>query len=264
MADRSPRLAALWRFFRTPKGLLTIVFAVLIALAVPVEGATIAPGLLAASLAAMAIDVPILRWRNGCWEFPSGALLTGVIVAMVLTPQQPWFVAAITAAIGVASKYILRTKSANIFNPAALGLVATFYWFHTAQGWWGALPDAPLYALIVLIGTGMFITDRVNKAPLVLTFLGAYYVLFTVTAFITDPAQLVEIFRAPDLQAVLYFAFFILTDPPTSPAKYRGQIVCGVLVAVVSYAVFEWVGVAYYLLAGVLVGNVYEAVRRRR
>jgi Na+-translocating ferredoxin:NAD+ oxidoreductase RnfD subunit len=72
----------------------------------------------------------------------------------------------------------------------------------------------------------------------------------------------VEIFRTPDLQMVLFFALFILTDPPTSPTKYPHQIVCGVLVAVVSYAVFEWTGAAYYLLAGVLVGNGWEAWRR--
>lgn len=29
-----------------------------------------------------------------------------------------------------------------------------------------------------------------------------------------------------------------------------------------SYVVFEWVGAVYYLLAGVLVGNVWEAWRR--
>jgi hypothetical protein len=60
----------------------------------------------------------------------------------------------------------------------------------------------------------------------------------------------------------LYFAFFILTDPPTSPVKYRDQVICGAIVAVVSYAVFEWVGAAYYLLAGVLAGNLWEAWRR--
>ncbi len=55
-----------------------------------------------------------------------------------------------------------------------------------------------------------------------------------------------------------------LTDPPTSPVKYPDQLVCGVIVAVVSYAVFEWVGAAYYLLAGVLVGNLWEALSRMR
>jgi hypothetical protein len=67
---------------------------------------------------------------------------------------------------------------------------------------------------------------------------------------------------SPDLQAALFFAFIILTDPPTSPVKYPDQLVCGVIVAAVSFAVFEWVGAVYYLLAGVLVGNVWEAWRR--
>jgi hypothetical protein len=71
-----------------------------------------------------------------------------------------------------------------------------------------------------------------------------------------------EIFRTPDLQMALYFAFFILTDPPTSPVKNRDQVICGVIVAFVSYGVFEWVGAAYYLLAGVLAGNLWEAWRR--
>jgi len=82
------------------------------------------------------------------------------------------------------------------------------------------------------------------------------------TAFVGNPQWVAEIFRPPDIQAVLYFAFIILTDPPTSPAKYPDQITCGVIVAVVSYAVFERFGVVYFLLAGVLVGNVWEAWRR--
>ena len=64
------------------------------------------------------------------------------------------------------------------------------------------------------------------------------------------------------LHAALYFGFFILTDPPTSPTKHRDQITCGALVAVVSYVVFEWLGAVYYLLAGVLIGNLWEAWRR--
>src|SRR4029453_495924 len=87
---------------------------------------------------------------------------------------------------------------------------------------------------------------------------------FTLAAFLGDPNGVAEVFRTPDLQAVLFFAFFILTDPPTSPVKYRDQLLCGVIVAAVSYAAYEWVGAAYYLLAGVLVGNVWEAWSRWR
>jgi Na+-translocating ferredoxin:NAD+ oxidoreductase RnfD subunit len=253
------------QFFRTPKGLLTILLVALVAIAAPREGlAIIGPGLLAGIAAAMAIDAPILRWRQEDWEFPSGALLTGLIVAMLLSAREPWYVVAATSAIAVASKYAVRSTSANVFNPAALGLVVTFHLFHTTQDWWGALPNLPLYAVVVLIAAGVFITDRVNKMPLVLAFLGAYFLLFTTAAFAGDEARVEEIFRPPDLHAVLFFAFFILTDPPTSPVRYRAQMICGVLVAVVSVAVFEWIGVVYYLLAGVLAGNVWEALNRVR
>ena len=261
-----PRRDALRRFLWTPKGLLLVVLTVLVVLAAPAEGvALVAPGLAWAVGAAVLVDVPILRLRGPGWEFPSGAVLTGLIVAMVLSPHEPWYVAASTSAIAVVSKYVVRTRSANVFNPAALGLVVTFHAFDTAQNWWGALPALPLAAALgALVVTGVFITDRVNKMPLVLAFMGVYYLLFTVTAFAGDPGRVAEIFRTPDLHAVLFFAFFILTDPPTSPTRYPDQVVSGALIAVASYAVFEFVGAAHYLLAGVLAGNVWEAVRRSR
>jgi len=253
------------RFFRTPKGVLTIVLGILLAWAVPAAGVrAVMPGLLVATAAAMLLDLVILRIRGGRWEFPSGALLTALIAVMVLSPQEPWHVAAITAVIGVASKYAFRVRRANVFNPAALGLVVTFYVFNTGQSWWGALPDVTPWAIVLLAGAGIFMTHRVNKMPMVLAFLGTYFLLFTVTAFVGDPARLAEIFRAPDLQASLYFAFFILTDPPTSPTKYAHQVICGLLVASIGYAVFEWTGAAHYLLSGVLAGNLWEAVRRIR
>ena len=256
---------AVRRFFRTPKGLLILVLAPLTALAAVGEGVRlVAPGLLSAVAVAALIDAPILRKKYGAWEFPSGAVLTGLLVAMVLSPQEPWYVPAVTSALAILSKYIFRTRSANVFNPAALALVVTFYIFDTGQSWWGALPEMSLVGLAVLLVTGIFIADRVNKLPLVLVFLASYYFLFTITAFVGDPGRVSEIFRPPDLQAVLFFAFFFLTDPPTSPVKYSDQLVCGVIVAVVSYAVFEWVGAAYYLLAGVLMGNLWEALSRTR
>lgn len=251
------------RFFKTPKGLLTIILVILAVLAAPHEGIrALLPGFLGAIAAAALADLVILRVRKSVWEFPSGAVLTAMIVAMVLRAQEPWYVVSLTALVAVLSKYLLRSRSANVFNPAALAIVITFYLFHTGQSWWGALTEVNPYAQAVLLIAGIFITDRVNKMPLVLMFLGTYFLLFTVTAFVSDPQWVSEIFRPPDLEAALFFAFVILTDPPTSPAKYPDQVVCGAIVALVSYAFFEWAGVVYYLLAGVLAGNIWEAWRR--
>jgi len=259
-----PRADAIRRFFRSPKGLLIVILTMLVGLALARTGLAVMPMLLASMIAAVIVDVPILRLRGNKWSFPDGAILTGLIVAMVLSPQEPWYVAVCTSVLAIISKYVFRIGTANLFNPAALGLVITFYVFHTGQSWWGALPELPFEALVVLIGMGYFMANRVNKMPLVLAFLGAYYLLFTVLAFAGDAARVAEIFRAPDLHAVLFFAFIILTDPPTSPIRYPDQIVCGVIVAIAGFAIFESLGAAHYLLSGVLAGNVWEAWRRVR
>jgi Na+-translocating ferredoxin:NAD+ oxidoreductase RnfD subunit len=260
--SRSPKARRIKNFFKTPKGLLTIILAGFAVMAAPGQGSHAAVGLASSAIASGLVDAFILRAMKKGWEFPSGAILTAMIVTMVLRAQEPWYVVTTTSVAAILSKYIFRSRSANVFNPAALAIVASFYVFHTGQSWWGALTDIGPIGTILLAAAGIFITDRVNKTPLVLTFLGTYFLLFTVTAFLGDARWVAEIFRTPDFQAVLYFAFIILTDPPTSPAKYPDQIVCGVIVAVVSYAFFEWAGVVYYLLAGVLAGNVWEAWRR--
>jgi Na+-translocating ferredoxin:NAD+ oxidoreductase RnfD subunit len=258
----SRRLAAR-RFFRTPKGLLLLILVMLVALAAPHEGIrVVAPGLLSATMGAGAIDALILRYRRGRWEFPDGAVLTALLVAMVLSAQGPWYYAPVSAVLGVLAKYVFRSRAANVFNPAALGIVATFYVFGTGQSWWGALPELAPITQLLMVATGLFIVGRVNKLPLVLAFLGSYFLLFTIIAFTGNPAGVAEIYRTPDLQAALFFAFFILSDPPTSPVKHGDQIVYGVIVGTVSVAVFAWIGAVYYLLAGVLVGNVWEAWRR--
>lgn len=46
------------------------------------------------------------------------------------------------------------------------------------------------------------------------------------------------IFRGPDLEAALFFAFFMADDPLTCPARYGGQVTFGVIVAVASCLVF--------------------------
>lgn len=251
------------RFFRTPKGLTIIALVVVLVPAMLGEGVLLVlPELGAAVLAAVLVDAPVIRLRTGKWAFPDGALLTGLIVGMILSPHEPWYVAAATGAIAVGSKYAFRVRRANVFNPAALALVVSYHLFGTGQSWWGALADLTPWALVLLFATGIYIANRVGKMPLVVVFLGVYYALFTITAFTGDAAKVAELYIAPDLHAALFFAFFMITDPPTSPPKVRDQVVYGVIAAVVSYAVFEVFGVVYFLLAGVLVANGWEGGRK--
>ena len=257
--------ATLRRYFRTPKGLLVALLGLMTVVAAVSEGLLlVAPGVAAAVITAMVVDAPLLRWREREWLFPDGAMLTGLIVAMILSPYGAWWIAAVASAIAIASKYLLRAGSANIFNPAALALVIVFYAFDAGHSWWGALDDAPVLTLAALFATGIYITNRVNKVPLVLTFLGTYYLLVTLAAFMGQSERVAGLYRMPDVNAALYFAFFMVTDPPTSPPKRRDQVIFGMIVAATSFAAFEITRSAHYLLAGLLAANAWEAVRRRR
>lgn len=251
------------RFFRTPKGILILVFAALMAIAVPVAGtSTVLPGVLGATAAAVIVDVGIVWVMKGGWSFPSGALLTGLIIAMVLSPIEPFYVPIFTSILAIVSKHLFRTRLANVFNPAALGIVVASVIFSGGQSWWGALPTLGVVAVVVLVAAGLFVGDRINKLPLILMFLGCYFGMFTIASVFGDPTRIAEIFRTPDLQAVLFFAFFMVDDPPTCPVKYRDQLIFAMIVATASYAVFMFFGVVYYLPAGLLIANGWEAWRR--
>src|SRR5579863_2017565 len=152
------------RFFQTPKGLLTAILAGLILMAAPEQGLRqVGVGLGSAVLAAGITDAVILRFRKKRWQYPSGAVLSAAIIVMVLRAQEPWYVSAVASVIAVLSKYVLRGREANVFNPAALALVVSYYVFHAGQSWWGAQSDAGGLAQLVLVAAGVFITNRVNK-----------------------------------------------------------------------------------------------------
>ena len=166
-----------------------------------------------------------------------------------------------TVAVAILSKHALRTHWSNIFNPAARALVAVAVFLNTGQDWWGALPDLGILGVVVLLIAGALIADRINKLPMILTFFGVYFALFTVAGAYRSPT-VSEIFVTPDLQAALFFAFFMLDDPPTSPVRHEDQVVFGVIVATVSYFVFMRFGGVYFLPAGLLAGNLWESARR--
>lgn len=250
------------RFLRTPKGLLILGFAFLLIPAIRNQRLDlVAPRLLGSMAAAMALDAIIIRRRRSRWHFPDGAMLTALIVAMILDPHEPWYVGAVTSMIAVVSKYALRVRKANVFNPAALALVIAYYLFGSAENWWGAVPDARFGIAVVLV-VGVIIAQRVDKTPAMFAFLIVYYALASALAFLGDPAKVAELYRSPDVNAAAFFAVFMVTDPPTSPSRTRDQVTFGAITGVVALAAYRIIGSAYYLLAGVLVANAWDAWRR--
>lgn len=259
-------MTAFTRFARTPKGILTLILATLAAVAGRVEGMSLVlPGVVSAVGTAIVLDAVQFRRRRGRWAFPQGAMLTGLLIALILNPFSPWHVFAAASAIAVLSKHAVRTRAANVFNPAAVGLFAVYYLFDAGHSWWGSLPGImPAAAMPLLIASDVVVVRRIRKQPLVLAFLACHFICFTAVSLVGDAALVADVFVPPDLNAALFFAGFMITDPPTSPTRLPDQVACGAIVAVASFLVFVYTGLAHYLLSGVLVGNVFEAALRVR
>ncbi|MBV9581207.1 MAG: RnfABCDGE type electron transport complex subunit D [Chloroflexi bacterium] len=257
--DDAPKLPL---FLRTPKGQLLCIFGLLLLIAAPFDGGlAVLPHVLVAVLAACVLDVLLGYWYTHRWITPTSALLSGLIVAFILGAQEPWLVVAWVAAFASISKRVFATQREHIFNPAALALLGSALFFSSGQSWWGALGDAPGVFALVLVACGVFIVDRLNKFGLVLAFLATYFAAFAAVSLL-NAASVTEMFRTPFVQSALFLAFFMLTDPPTSPNRLVDQVWYGVIAGVVA-VVCQLLGAGQvYLLLGVLAANVWLAVRR--
>ncbi|MGZ4123782.1 MAG: RnfABCDGE type electron transport complex subunit D, partial [Tumebacillaceae bacterium] len=189
-----------------------------------------------------------------------GGVLTGLIVTLVLSSATPWYQVAGTVAIALVSKHVLKIKRRPIFNPAAVGLLVAIPLFSSEQSWWGSMPNFPAWGVGFVLVAGYLVTSKVNKFPQVFTFLGVY-LLIMLGLGLAHVGDTTDVLRNPFINATLFLAFFMVTDPPTSPAKYGEQVVFGFIAAIVSVIVYLIFGGLAYLLVGLLVANAWNALR---
>jgi Na+-translocating ferredoxin:NAD+ oxidoreductase RnfD subunit len=194
---------------------------------------------------------------------PDGAVTTGLIIALILSATTSWYIVAATSIMAILSKHLLVHNKKPIFNPAAFGLLMSILFLRTGQSWWGAFGDLPAWTVVFLLVGGYRVTNRVNKFPQVFSFLGTYFILLFIMG-IFNIGDAADALRSPFINASLFFALFMLTDPPTSPAKNKDQVVFGILSAVVGAVVYGLFGGLMYLFIGLLIGNLYHLLLKRR
>ncbi|HJP78302.1 MAG TPA: hypothetical protein VJ914_28775 [Pseudonocardiaceae bacterium] len=256
------------RFARTPKGVLLGILPILIALTAPgASGGTGRAWLVAgiAAATAAATDLIAFAIRKHGLLLPDGALLTGLIVGMILDPSLPlWQIAAVSAG-AILTKHLIRVRRGHVLNPAAAALVGAGLIGVKAQSWWG-VSSAPWYLILpVLIVTGLFVTDRVNRLPMVGAYLVTYYGAAIIGLFAGLAGRLSESYQSPFVNAALFAALVMLTDPPTSPAKRTDQLRYGMVCAIAGLVFVVLARQLYFLPLGLLVGNLWVVfVRSQR
>ncbi|HLK87836.1 MAG TPA: RnfABCDGE type electron transport complex subunit D [Candidatus Binataceae bacterium] len=161
------------------------------------------------------------------------AAITALSLTLLLRADNLWAMPA-AAALAIASKFALCVDRKHLFNPANFGIVAALAllpgtWISAGQ--WGS--DVTLAGWMIV--AGMTVANRARRADMSLSFL-----LFYLGALAARVAWLGQRWNVWTHQltsgALLLFAFFMISDPMTTPDDARGRVVHAAVVAAIAYA----------------------------
>ncbi|MCM2535324.1 RnfABCDGE type electron transport complex subunit D [Neobacillus pocheonensis] len=251
------------KWLKTPKGYMAIaMLAYLLIASIGYKNLMGIKNAVAAVILAVVGDILFNVLKKRKWTMPDGAVITGLIIALILSSATSTGIIAATAVLAILSKHLLVYKKKPIFNPAAFGLLLSVLFFKTGQSWWGAFGDLPAWTILFLLVGGYIITNRIHKFPQVFAFLGTSFVLLALMGHF-NIGDAVDALRPPFINATLFFGFFMLTDPPTSPVKDKDQVVFGILTAAIGTVIYAIFGGLIYLFIGLCLGNLYSYLKKR-
>ena len=165
---------------------------------------------------------------------PMSALITSMSLALLLRTDVI-ALAMLAAVIAIGSKFVIRFRGKHVFNPANVALVSLMLisdkaWVSSGQ--WGSAAIGA-FALACL---GFLVLTRARRSETTIAFVVAYAALLVGRAlWLGDPLSI----PLHQLQsgALLIFAFFMISDPKTSPNARGGRLIYGVFVASVAYTI---------------------------
>ena len=178
------------------------------------------------------------------------ALISGLSLCLLLRTNDP-ALAVLAGAVTVASKFVIRVGGKHVFNPTNFGLVALMLltnsvWVSPAQ--WGT---AAFFAFLMACA-GTLVVNRAARSDVTFAFLAFYCaLLFGRSLYLGEPMT-IPVHRL-ESGGLLLFAFFMISDPKTTPNSRLGRIVFGALVAYgawyVQFRLFRTNGLLWSLAA---------------
>jgi Na+-transporting NADH:ubiquinone oxidoreductase subunit NqrB len=165
-------------------------------------------------------------WKLPMFD-PKSALISGLSLCLLLRTNS-LVVAALAATLAILCKFVLRWRGKHIFNPTNFAVVAMLIagtaW--TSPGQWG---NVAFFAFLMACCGGL-VVNRAARSDVTFAFLIAYgAILFGRSLWLgqkfTVPLHQVE------NGAFLLFAFFMISDPRTTPDSRIGRLLFASLVA---------------------------------
>ncbi len=174
------------------------------------------------------------RWHSHRPFDPRSALISGLSLCLLLRTNSLWL-AALAALLAIGGKSILRWKGKHLFNPTNFALVVLLAltdgraWVSSGQ--WGNVA----FFGFLLVCCGGLVIHRAGRADVTLAFLLFYVGLTLARTFQLGDPLAIPIHRL-ESGALLIFAFFMISDPRTTPNSRAGRIVFAAAVAFVGWS----------------------------
>jgi len=189
-------------------------------------------------------------WGLDCFD-PRSPLISGLSLCLLFRTNEP-LLAVAAAVIAVASKFVLRVSGKHVFNPTNIAIVALLVVSDRAwvsPGQWGS---AAWFAFLMASLGGLVVT-RAARADITLAFLAAWVLLVGGRSFWLGEPMTIPIHRLQS-GALLLFAFFMISDPKTTPDSRTGRLLFAGLVALgawyVQFRLFRTNGLLWSLALG--------------
>lgn len=161
------------------------------------------------------------------------ALISCFGISILLRSSELWPFP-LVACIAISSKFLIRPNGSHLLNPANFGIIFALTFIPqtwVTSGQWGSDLSTALW-LIVL---GAFIADNARSLQLAYWFLGAYALLILIIRHLWMGYPSAVFLHQFQNGALLLFAFFMITDPMTSPKHNTARRLHAILVAILAY-----------------------------
>lgn len=159
---------------------------------------------------------------------PKSALISSLSLCLLLRTDS-LALAAVTAGITVSSKFLLRIDDRHVFNPTNFALVVmmalgTPVW--VSPGQWGT----GAFFAFLLAGAGGLVIHRAARSDVTYAFIGSYAAIVLARATVLGDPMTIPLHHLQN-GAFLLFAFFMISDPKTTPDSRAGRILFALIVA---------------------------------
>ena len=164
-------------------------------------------------------------------------LISSLGLSLLLRTDLPW-IPVLAAFAAIASKFAIRFRGKHVFNPTNFGLAVAM--LVTPRAWcspsqWG--DNAALIAWIAMLG--LAVAHRAFRSDISLAFLGSW-LLLKAGRVIYLGQKLPVLVHQLSAGSLILFAFFMISDPKTTPDSRAGRVLYAAMVA----------GFAFYLQHG--------------